>query len=430
MDVVKTLRVFLLLFFVVACDNRDNNPSTDESTFIKAEREECDGASLNGEYLVHWKNGDVTIERAENDEAFINNFIASHRDEILTSEPHYTIRVEQSVVTESSGWSGYPNWGVDLIGAAQVWGEVDKNTKIKVAVIDSGVDIAHPQLINAIAVNEAETLNGLDDDGNGLIDDIKGYDFVNDSGEVVDYTGHGTHVSGVIAAQHGAGDVLGVAPNVKILPIAFLSNGGGGTVDAAIRSIRYAASQKVSVINASWGGSTCSILLKGEIEALADKNILFVTAAGNSGNNLFEIPEYPAAFRIDNMITVGATSYSEKFNTVTKKLEPYELMAGFSNFGDLVDFMAPGAAITSTYPPEFDKDGKLDGMATINGTSMATPHVAAAAALLWSIKPAASYAEIKAALVGGVRPGPFRVKARGSLYLPTALEILTSDGRP
>lgn len=179
------------------------------------------------------------------------------------------------------------------------------------------------------------------------------------------------------------------------------------------------------MINASWGGPNCSTVLQNEIVMLAQKNILFVTAAGNNGENLVQFPEYPAAFDIENMITVGASAYDSE-DCSSGECFIREVMAQFSNFGEPVDLMAPGAAITSTYPPEFDddQDKDLDGIETINGTSMATPHVAGAAALLWSLKPNATYREIKEALLGGVKPGPFRVKTRGSLFLPEALSIL------
>ena len=423
MDVKQISLILCISLFIINCDKR--SPAQDNS-FRKTGTPGCEDATYSGEYLVHWKSGEVTVEKYVDDESFLEDFVEKHKDEIIISEPHYKIAIEQKVELTRSGWGGYPNWGVDAIGAAELWDKVDPEAQIKVAVIDSGVDISHPELVDAIAINEAEVINGVDDDGNGLIDDRTGYDFVRDTHEVLDYTGHGTHVAGTIGAQHNVGSILGVAPNIRIIPIAFLNGSGGGSVSAAINSIRYAADQNAKVINASWGGPTCSSVLQTEIQALQKKNILFITAAGNSGNNLLQLPEYPAAFEIENMITVGASAYSETCKAEKNEMVCVgkELMASFTNFGEPVDLVGPGAAITSTYPDQYDQDGELDGLTTINGTSMATPHVAAAAALLWSIKPSASYGEIKAALLDGVRPGPFRVKSRGSLYLPTALERL------
>lgn len=413
MNVKKIVLLFGLLVLFTNCDNNKSSGSRDN--FIKTDTPTCADNVYRGEYLVHWQNGDITVEKSENDETFRNEFLEKHKDEILLSEPHYRVQIEKSVRLNQSAWGGYPNWGMDVIGASELWLQSSAPADVLVAVIDSGVDIEHPELKEAIYHNVEEEDNGIDDDGNGLVDDIHGYNFVVDSGVMTDYTGHGTHVAGVIAARHDVGEVTGVAPNVKILPIAFISNTGGGSVSAAINSIRYAAHKNAKVINASWGGPSCSTVLKTEIESLAAQDILFITAAGNSGNNLEELPEYPAAFLIDNMLTVGASALQS---------DDSQVMASFSNFGELVDLMAPGADITSTYPPEFDGDDVLDGLATINGTSMATPHVAGAAALLWSLKPNASYGAIKQALLNGVQKGPFRVKTRGSLYLPTALEIL------
>ena len=416
MDVSKKVFLLALSLVLISCD--DGPQAEGPSPFIKTSVPGCEGQRRKGEYLVFWKNGKVSVEKYVNDKSFVEDFVEKHKDEVITSEPHYQIQVEASSKISQRDWGGYLNWGVDVIGAADLWSKATNAEEVIVAVIDSGVDVGHPELQGSFAINNDETVNGVDDDGNGLIDDRMGYDFVVGSGEVVDYTGHGTHVSGVIGAQHGVGKVTGVAPNVKILPLAFISNNGGGSVEAAVNAIRYAASRKVKVINASWGGSTCSSLLKNEIAALAKQNILFVTAAGNSNNNLSQIPEYPAAFILNNMITVGASAYEELTNS--------EVTAGFSNFGELVDLVAPGANIASTYPPEFDSDGLLDGVVVLEGTSMATPYVAASAALLWSIKPAASFVEIKQALLAGAKPGPFRVKTRGSLFLPQALAELES----
>jgi subtilisin family serine protease len=338
MDVKKIMWLFCLPFFVANCNKEA--PQTTE-TFQKAETDECQEAQIQGEYLVHWKNGQVSIESFPDDESFIEDFIENHRDEILTSEPHYRIEIEQRVAHQSSVIDEYENWGVDFIGARKVWDKMQPRSEIIVAVIDSGVDIEHPELVDAIYTNPHESINGEDDDNNGLVDDVHGYDFVADSHEIKDYTGHGTHVTGTIAAQHEVGKVLGVAPHVKILPIAFISRGGGGTVNSAVNSIRYAAKMNSKVINASWGSDFCSFVLKREIEALAAQDILFVTAAGNRTRNIDFQPEYPAAFIIDNMITVGASALNERYDDDGNP-ELYQLMASFTNYGDLVDLMAPG----------------------------------------------------------------------------------------
>jgi subtilisin family serine protease len=415
MDVGKSVFFALLCLLLVNCDDRP--PAETSSQFKKTTNPGCEGQSIQGEYLVHWKNGAVTVEHASDDHQFQDEFLKKHQDEILLAEPHYQIRVSTPQdFHQKAGWGNYVNWGIDAIGAEGLWEVAPGDSDVVVAVIDSGVDIGHPQLVGALYSNPNEIENGLDDDGNGYIDDIHGYDFVAGTGKVRDYTGHGTHVAGTIVAQHDSGEVMGVAPNVKLLSLGFINDGGGGSVSHALDAITYAVSQQARVINASWGGDNCSVVLQQAIESLASHNVLFVTAAGNRGNNIDFFPEYPAAFEIDNMITVGSSSFAQ--------LYPEQVMSDFTNYGERVDIMAPGDDIYSTVPAEFDQDGPLDGMARSEGTSMAAPHVAGAAALLWSLNPDASYSQIKQALLQGARSGPFRVRTRGSLDLPGALRSL------
>lgn len=408
MDVLrKLLPVLLLASGVANCDKQEATPAG--SQFIKSGNEGCDQQQIPGEYLVYWQSGKVTVEAATDEDAFLNQFMSDHKDEILKAEPHYRIQAEEKIV--GRGWGGEINWGVYSTEADWAWGKSQLGSDITVAVIDSGFDRSHPELEGVVAINEQEEINGIDDDGNGYVDDRYGYDFVGDTHEVSDYTGHGTHVAGVIAARHDVGQILGVAPGVKILPLNFINRNGGGQIIDALNAIRYAASRKVKVINASWGGEACSSLLRDEIQALIPQNILFVVAAGNSGNDISRLPEYPAAFLIDNIITVGASTFDNK-------------TAQFSNYGVLVDLVAPGANIASTYPEGFDYDGLRDGVATLDGTSMAAPYVSAAAAVLWAQKPDASYEEIKAALVSGVIKGPYPVQSQGALNIPRAMGLL------
>lgn len=412
MDVKKIIGLFFTVLFLASCNENDNAAGSGQ--FVKSQDPSCAGQQIKNEYLVVWKDGHTSVEKFKSEEDYIENFLEKNREDIKTSEPHYRIYVEPSMSIGDPGWGGDLNWGVGAIDAESVWEDSKGRDEIIVAVIDSGLDVSHPEIVNALAINPDEVFNGVDDDGNGLVDDVNGYDFVSFSGDVIDYTGHGTHVAGVIAAQHEVGSVLGVAPSVKILPLSFISAGGGGSINGAISAIRYATDRGSRVINASWGGDTCSLVLKAEIENLADENVLFVAAAGNSFSNISIYPEYPAAFTIENMITVGASTADQ-------------LTADFSNHGELVDLVAPGANIISLYPPGLDVDDKFgvdgDGLRALKGTSMATPFVAGAAALLWSHRPDASYAQVKQALLEGVDEGPYPVNTRGQLNLRRSLEL-------
>ncbi len=404
---VKKLSPLILFFLIISCNKRE--PANTGAQFNKSTETGCEENQIENEYLVRWKSGKITIEKSQSEDEFVGDFLERNQDEILSAEPHYRIQLSPNSELSQKDWGGSKNWGIDAIEAKVAWNKSLETEEIIVAVIDSGMDTTHPEFQNILAINEKEEINGIDDDGNGLIDDRMGYDFVSDSAEVKDYTGHGTHIVGVIAAQHDVGEILGVAPRAKILPLNFIGGNGGGTVLGAILAIQYAERRGAKVINASWGGSVCSLSLKDQIESLAQSNILFVAAAGNSGSNLDQFPEYPAAFILDNMITVGASTFDNK-------------TAGFSNFGQRVDIMAPGANIFSTYPMEFDNDGTEDGIFSLNGTSMSAPFVTGAAALLWQYYPNASYIEIKQALLLGSSPGPYPVSTRSLLNIRLALQ--------
>jgi subtilisin family serine protease len=231
------------------------------------------------------------------------------------------------------------------VDAPEGWGKFSSTlSEVVVGVIDTGVDINHPDLAEKIWTNTKEIPdNKLDDDGNGYIDDVHGWDFYNDDNTVYDSLEgdeHGTHVSGTIAAElEGAnsGDnkgVVGVAPNVKILPIKFLGPMGGTTSDA-IEAIAYAKTMGVKITNNSWGGEEYDPLLQ---EAIENCGCLFVAAAGNEGMNNDEGGSYPASFESTNILSVAAVD--NKGN-----------LAPFSNYGsDSVDVAAPGVNILSTVP--------------------------------------------------------------------------------
>jgi len=270
------------------------------------------------------------------------------------------------------------------IHVEKVWNEgVVGSRAIIVAVIDSGVDIDHPDLRENIFLNEREVPNnGIDDDNNGFVDDVHGWNFVNNNNNVSDPLGHGTHCAGVIGASgRDEKGIKGINWDVSILPISYLNKNNKGNLANAILSIDYAIKMGANIINASWGGAK-SNSIRDVIEKAEKKGILFVSSAGNDAENLDVFPYYPASYGLLNMITVASTTQSDK-------------ILGDSNWGKLsVDLGAPGAHILSTVP-----NGRY---AYMSGTSMAAPHVAGAAALLWSSDPHLSYLDIKKMLVRSV----------------------------
>lgn len=269
-------------------------------------------------------------------------------------------------------WFHAPLAGAD-IDAPEAWDVRTDASDVIVCVIDQGIQYYHPDLAPNMWVNPGEIPgNGIDDDGNGFIDDIYGWDFFYDDATIYHEDGdedyHGTHCAGIIGARGNDavpggyhGGAVGVAWNVKIMSCKFLGPGGGHT-DNAIKALNYAKVMGATITSNSWGGGGYSKSLE---EAIANSGMLFIAAAGNEGVDNDIEPHYPSSYDLPNVIAVAATEWNDK-------------IANFSNWGaNSVDIGAPGHMILSCYP-----DGAKSTWAWMGGTSMATPHVAGAAALL------------------------------------------------
>jgi subtilisin family serine protease len=275
-------------------------------------------------------------------------------------------------------------WGMTKIEAPGAW-DLFAGGPVTVADIDTGIDASHRDLSGNLWVNPGEIAgNRIDDDRNGVIDDVNGANFYEPpaTGDPEDEDGHGTHTAGTIAAKAGNSfGVAGVNPTAKIMAVKFLGE-EGGTTSGAIASISYATKMGARVINASWGGGGESKALKESIGAAGRSGVLFVAAAGNDGENTDESPHYPSAYDSPNIVSVAASNASDE-------------LANFSNYGSVsVDLAAPGVDILSTIPG--------DRFYSASGTSMATPHVVGVAALLAARTPSLGYAELKARLLGSV----------------------------
>ncbi len=275
--------------------------------------------------------------------------------------------------------------GVD-VNAARAWEIQTGSRDIIVAVIDTGIDTDIPDLRNNLWVNEAEYhgLPEVDDDGNGFVDDIYGYDFVSNSGRLIDDNGHGSHCAGTIGAEGNNGiGITGVAWNVRLMGIKFLSGRGGGSLADAIKSIDYATQMGAHIMSNSWGGGGFSRALKESIERANEAGILFVAAAGNSSANNDRTDSFPANYNVPNVISVAA---------INNKGE----LARFSSFGATkVHLGAPGVDVLSTTP---------NGLRMFSGTSMATPHVSGVAALVLSNEPDLGMLELRERLLNTARP--------------------------
>lgn len=276
--------------------------------------------------------------------------------------------------------------GVD-IDIESVWELTLGNPELIVAVIDTGIDSKHSDLSENIYYNQKE-LNGqpeVDDDGNGFVDDISGYNFVDEKPDAFDDHGHGTHCAGVIGAK-GNNDygIAGVNWQIKMMPVKFLSADGSGSTSGAIDSIVYAVDNGAKILSNSWGGGGESQALKDAIKYSLSKGVLFVAAAGNNGENTDSDPHYPSSYDVANIVSVAALGNTGE-------------LADFSNYGlKTVDIAAPGVNILSTLP-----GGKFEEW---SGTSMATPFVTGVAALMLSVNPALDPLTLKAKLLASARP--------------------------
>ncbi|MCK5922761.1 MAG: S8 family serine peptidase, partial [Methylococcales bacterium] len=275
------------------------------------------------------------------------------------------------------------------IDAPEAWNTATGTADIVVAVIDTGIDYTHPDLINNVWVNPGEIAgNGIDDDANGYIDDVYGVNAITHSGNPMDDNGHGTHVSGTIGGEgNNSQGVAGVNWDVSVMGVKFLDASGNGSTVDAIKALEYVLTMKqagvnIRVTNHSWGGGGPSVALKNAFEAVGNAGILNAAAAGNGNYDNDANPNYPSSYDLDTIISVGATDHNDN-------------RSSFSQWGATsVDLGAPGSNILSTVPG--------NGYSSYNGTSMATPHVAGAAALLASQFPAMTATGIKARLVSTV----------------------------
>jgi len=267
------------------------------------------------------------------------------------------------------------------IRSEAAWTKTTGSDSVLVAVIDTGVNWSHEDLAANIFSNPHEQADGVDNDGNGYVDDIRGWDFVNSDNNPNDDNAHGTHCAGIIgAAGNNNKGIAGVNWKVKILPCKFLdAEGSGSTLDAA-EAIRYAADLGVEVMSNSWGGGPSTRTLQDAIIYAKDKGILFVAAAGNESNDNDQSPSYPANYNVENVISVAATDQNDA-------------LASFSNYGLTVHLAAPGVSILSTTPNNTYQ--------RFSGTSMATPYVAGAAALV-KAQGNISLADLKQRILGGV----------------------------
>ena len=295
------------------------------------------------------------------------------------------IRFSEQWALDNDGRNGGKE-GAD-VGALRAWVTTTGDDDIVVAVLDSGVDYTHSDLQNNIWVRP-DSVKQYEDRELGSIEDIHGYNAVENTGDPMDENGHGTHCAGIIGAEGGNEiGISGINWKVKIMPLKFMNAGGFGTAKNAIEAINYVIDRKragvnVRVISASWGTRLPSRALEDVIRKAHEAGILFVAASGNDGANTDQMAQYPAGYTLGNLISVAALNRQDQ-------------LASFSNYGvKTVHVAAPGANILSTWlGNEYEEH---------SGTSMATPMVSGIAALVLSGRPELTVDELRSILIKSV----------------------------
>ncbi len=332
---------------------------------------------------------------------------------VAYAHPNYVIRLSQQLPDDAyfgeqwalhntgqgSGFGIWPPGTPDAdINWPEAWLAAAGNGSV-VAILDTGIDYRHSDLGPNVWQNSAEVngIPGVDDDGNGYVDDVRGWDFVNNDNDPLDGHGHGTHVAGTVAAVVNNGNgVTGVMWTGQVMALKVLDDQGFGLLSDAIEALEYATAQGVRVSNSSWGYSAIAPAelaahqaLYDAIQAAAAVNHLFVAAAGNDSVDTDSMPHYPSAFDLDNIVSVAATDNNDQ-------------LAWFSDWGPVsVDLAAPGQDIFSTFKLA---NGTADDYAWLSGTSMASPHVAGVAGLLFGLPPCGNYQQVRNRILNTVRP--------------------------
>ncbi|MBK1879256.1 S8 family peptidase [Pelagicoccus mobilis] len=315
-----------------------------------------------------------------------SQLIDTLREHRLVESVTQNHRIELSVVPDDPQYKF--EWGLEAIDAPEGWKFETDSREVIVAVVDTGIDYRHPDLAANLWTNPGEIAgNGIDDDGNGFVDDVHGYDFGDDDGDIMDTYGHGTHVSGIIGAvgNNGVG-ISGVSWRADIMGVKVMNSRGAIYFDALVEGIAYAVEMGALVINVSLGGGWYDASLKQIIDFAESQGVVVVVSAGNDYRSIDAVPKYPASFLNENILAVGASDSSDR-------------VARFSNYGSRsVDLFAPGRHVLSLVPGA--------GYRYCSGTSMAAPFVSGAIALAYAdlLEEGGSVREVVEAVIGATRP--------------------------
>jgi len=334
------------------------------------------------------------------------NFLIRHDQFGSPDDPEFGNQWSLRNIGQSGG-----QFGSD-INVSSAWQTTTGSTAVPIAVIDSGIDFTHPDLVNNRWHNPNEQANGLDDNGDGYVDDLNGWDFIAGGPTIIDQQGHGTAIAGIIAAQGNNGiGMSGVMWRSSLMSLRVLDGTGTGDVADAAEAIDFAVSHGALVINLSWGTSAQSLALKRAIERATRRGVVVVCSAGNNSQDLDVTPYYPASFRSHDLLVVAA---SDNFDQLTS----------WSNWADrTVSIAAPGLNILTTQIG--------GGYAMVSGTSASAPMVSGVAGLLKSANPWLDVRAVAKAITDGSRQVTSlsgKVMSEGVLDASGALQSLRPYG--
>lgn len=430
MEAIRFILLSGLALFAFGCAQSKTSSSVFPGT--QGLSASCEQQALPNQFIVQWEDGRFTVESDDDSaEHFRKSFVEKNLEKIKHVDHDFIVQIKnndttalQQFATQDADPSG--GWGPEQMKASALWAQDLHGDGVLVGVIDGMVDVTHQQLQPNIAINTNEIENnGIDDDNNGYVDDVYGIKLTDRENDPTQNT-HGSHVAGIIAADPSKGDPLkgivhGVADRAKIIPAQFIENNGSGNISSAILAINYVVKRGAKIINLSWGAGTCADIptLKATLQKVSEQGVLIVTAAGNGddnyhiGLNTDVYPTIPGSYNLSTQINVAASTYDD-------------YLTSFTNFGlKTVHVAAPGSNILSTIPG--------NKVVTESGTSMASPMVAGAAALLWGAFPSATALQIKQALLSSVdiiAGHPFEVSSRGRINIEKAYAQLQKSLTP
>lgn len=356
---IRIVFLFLLLGLVTACAKDDK--------YVEAGSPFCQSNMVKNQFIVHWKKNVPTLVTSKN----LDKFIEVNRDKINFIEPNYAISSERinaqadEPVMPASSQAESANTVYDMIHVRSAWYRGYFGQGLTVAVVDTGIDQKHPSLRRRM---------------------IPGWNFISNTVDSIDETGHGTAMAGIITGPYLNNSSLSLAPDVKILPVDFMTE-TGGTEFHAEQALTFAISQNAKIINNSWTVN-CSKLLRESFIKWSNENVIFINSSGNEPIDVVTYDVLPAALTLPNHIHVGS-------------LDDRGHRSSFSGYGSTVRIYAPGEHVPSLAQSQSATRG-----VQISGTSASTAIVSAAAALLWSAYPQATAPEIVNLLIEGALQEP------------------------